>query len=350
MKASEKKRGRPVGTSKNGARTPQKKLDILRTKAWSWTCSYLHGEDDKAVGINKLTALANKYSAPRKNPDKLTFYSGTFSKYRNGVQGAQPGTVIDLWPEVRDAYFKGPWVNVGPHRYYGEGMFVPLWSAIRGDIKEVLKEWDGLEIPAEPESDEWGGPLSEEFYCPSKKFKKLTEEELYGFCEEILELHLSDGRSKSKDLLPGELPPLLLFSIAITAARIAESNGSNKHDLFFDPKSPRNSGILPSMRAEIVKDLAEMNITLSEIFDVCADFGLSIRDCGAMSYEEYKKEKPCHHRRLGRMLSLLPHVGTGIIVDIEDPGGGWDETVFPGPVEITEEQWRAIFGTVSKRE
>jgi hypothetical protein len=250
-----KRRGRPVGTTKNGKKTLKQKFKYLRTKSWVWACSQLCSRNPpEPAGQDSIAAAANRRTSPLSEFDdfeKETYSGGTFSRYRRGIRGAKPSTVRALWPEVQDAYFVGPLVSSEG----GVFTHVPLWSAIRGDVTGMLHEWECAQLP------------------PQLNHFSLKGEELCVFFQDVL------------NSPPDGLHPLFLLSVVICKARL-----THKPVRLFDPQDP-NFPLPAELRAEVIEDLSKMNITLSELLRFCFYSGLVIKDRGMLTEEELLQER-----------------------------------------------------------
>jgi hypothetical protein len=117
-----------------------------------------------------------------------------------------------------------------------------------------------------------------------------------------------------------ESPPLLAFAAALTLARIEGLSrilffDPYRSDVSFDGCDPPYT-LCPSFRAGLFNALKEINISFAEIARVAEGFGLKMYDCGALTFDQYSKLR---WGRQSRKFALRE--------------------------DVTEEEWRAIFGT-----
>jgi hypothetical protein len=300
--------GRPKGTKKEGEKSPKKLLDLLRTKTWAWTCAYYLSEDGEVpLTAYALAKEANKTSQSKNNQSgNYEYDTARWSRWLRGLRGASPATVRSLWKESQNAYFYGPWVD-DQDLTPGAGAFVPLWAALQGD-ENLRTRWK--EIPFltwenwapriwENEDTPFPAQLIDPFFLlvSSKDFR--SDASLSHFLRRLVSFQ--------------DIPGLLAISAAITLARM---DGLSKI-LLFDPSPGEPYSLSPSGRAGVFKALEEINISFPEIECVAQHFGLTIYDCGTLSFGQYcKLSKTPSSARYFRCTH-----------DIE-----------------TDEDWRAIFG------
>jgi len=301
-----KKRGRPLGTKKNGGKSPEMKLRILRTKTWAWTCLHLFNrtttKDAAFLEKESERALAKAFPPYIKDKDGTKVIvepdiidNGRWSLWLNGKKGTPtPGGFkqvfnrateggkrklikkfarTNLWPETHPAYHIGPWVSVKNDSKVGsgDGAFVPLWSSISGEMNTLREDW--FKIPLEI----W------------KKWDPYHVEEKYFFC---CTKTATGRRSGFQDLYelacrlskPNKnIPPLVSLTACLTAARIC----GDKKIMLFEPNTEVSSWaagrqsryiVLAEMRDYLFEDLSKINISFQEIIDVASDHGLTIYD------------------------------------------------------------------------
>lgn len=283
--------GRPWGTKKNGETSPNQKLRLLRTKSWAWICShYQSGSPNHPTGVNRLAIAANDFSSSPKN--KITSYDGgAWSKWRAGKKAATPETVKSLWPEAIGAYFLGPWTK-GSYKDIFKifqsscqvttindeltrpwaidknfvGGFVPLWSAISGNTNEILKDWSAI-----PQ-------LHWIAWSPYDNIARKKHS--FNFVPEVIKDKV-DLYQFANDLIQAEsqIPPLLTLTAAITIARL---KGDREVVFFADEKNKADSYLhdqnyltLDTMKP-VLESLAQINISLQELVEVCDSFDLTI--------------------------------------------------------------------------
>jgi len=319
----EKKVGRPKGSNKNGERTAQKALDILKTKAWAQTCSYFISLSGKPATSYMCARQATQWCYRHAKGGTPTPDTAAWGRWLKGERGVTQATTESLWEETSKVFTFGPWVgpwsksaeeahslcNLAENIATGKGGFIPLWDQIRGDIshkdsweKIPLATWENW---AQKEllgvsSPKFNIRISDSNFLPTLHDFK-SDSSLHKFLAKIVCLPTS--------------PPLLSFTAALCLARL----DSIKKLLFFDPKFlyidtefSYPYSLRLSQRPGLLNALQELNITFPEIAHVCHKFGLEIYDCGILTRDEYLK-----------------------FLSIDNPG-------YRGL--RSEDEWRAIFG------
>lgn len=306
MDEKKRKPGRPKGSKKEGKKSPKILLNLLKTKAWAWTCAYYLSVDEQTpLTAYALTQEANK-KLLRKNPNCQYLHDTIrWSRWLRGLRGVSPATVRCLWEEPQNAYLVGPWID-DQNMIPGGGAFVPLWAALNG-TEDLRKKWKVIPLHA---WEGWGPEIviGEDTPSPDLIVDPNFVPSLQDFRSDASLYHFLLRIASSQNV-----PRLLAFTAAITLARI---NGSKKI-LFFDPNPALPFSLSPHSRIDLYKALKEMNISFPEIASVANHFGLEMHDCSTLDYVQYVK------LRWGRndKTSILGH--------------------------MTEQEWRAIFGTSS---
>lgn len=331
--------GRPKGTKKDGKKSPKKMLDDLKTKVWAHTCAHylaLNNGEKSPLSPYKLSNRANQFRDSKRTEDDdpdSCFDPAYWSRRLRGLQGTLPKTVSALWPQVKDAYFIGPWVGESPGTGTGKGGFIPLWSAIGDNPQNIYNAWKTT-----PSSswDAWASSCPKDASAQNDDLKKYLP---FGF-KSILSLRqFLTYLSRSK-----QAPPLLSFAAALSVSRFDK----DKEFLLFDPlPKPDNTlnSLLSFRRASLISALTDVQLKLEDIIKVAASYGLYIRDCGALTFQEYKDLKGFNFDKHPPFHNLL-QTKTGLFIPVADSAGH-----YLGPKEVSsEEEWRDIFGTNQKRE
>ncbi len=305
MDEIKRKPGRPKGSKKEGKKSPKILFNLLKTKAWAWTCAhYLSVDEETPLTGYALTQEANKKLLSKKPSSQFLHDTIRWSRWIRGVRGVSPATVRSLWEEPQDAYFVGPWVD---HRdeVPGGGAFVPLWAALNG-TEGLRKAWEVIPLHA---WEGWGPQIVIGENTPNPDL--ITDPD---FLPEPSDFR-SDARLElflTRIAEHQNTPALLAFTAAITLARFA----GIKKVLFFDPDPAGPYCLSPAVRLDLHNALKEVNITFPEITCIASHFGLEMHDCSTLTYDQYVML-----RRSGTILRGLP----------------WEHI-------IEEEEWRDIFG------
>lgn len=326
--------GRPKGTKKDGEKSPQKKLANLKTKVWAHTCANylaLVRGDENPLSAYMLFKRANQFrDSKRTNDDDpdTSFDSAYWSRRLRGLEGTLPKTVNQLWPEVKDAYFIGPWVGESPGTATGKGGFVPLWVAIGDNPNNIFNAWKTI---TNSSWDAWASSCLNNVSAQSDDFKKHIP---FAFKNITSLRQFLTYISRSK-----QAPPLLSLTATLSVSRIDK----DKEILLFDPL-PKPDNTLNSLhsfrRAAVISALTESQIRLEEIINIAASYGLHIRDCGAITFQEYKNLKGFNFTETPLFNNFLESK-TGLFIPVTDSAGH-----YLGPKEVSsEEEWRDIFGT-----
>jgi hypothetical protein len=275
------KKRKGTGRPKRSELTRKDKLNRLRTKSWVRSCACTQSDSlNNHLSFNALARAANAFSA-RKGKAETSHAIG-WSRWYRGKNSAMPKTVVNLWPETIGAYRIGPWehgtdkrhicyiddtgdtrFSIAPHPVGG---FVPLWSAVSGDKKEILQAWK--EIPIES----WIAWAPADSDYPDGADHEYVPEEIRKI-EQIEEL--------SEIMVMGEkqLPPLLALTASLTFARLI---GRDKA-IFFSSENTISGNKLDNylaaeMRKPVFEALSLQNISFEELKEVCGSFGLIIKD------------------------------------------------------------------------
>lgn len=310
-----RKPGRPLGSSKNGKRSPEKKLNILRTKTWSWTCSYYlrNNSEERPISTYALEQRAKE--------EGFTIDATQWRRYRKGERGiTRKGPSI--WPETHPVFHIGPWINESS--IMGSGGFVPLWESIfNSQPSEIFKAWKSV-----PKSawEAWA-PLNDSsedcFEYPGLDPNYILEE-----CDSLIKLRpFLEHLTRPKKWFP----PIVSLAAALSVARLRKNTTMWLFAPMHNPSRNKldKFSLRPSMRSSVLKSLAEEHLCLDEIIDATCAHGLTIHDCGNMSYEEYKNLR---WPTSTPMIFETPIIVKFIESDYET-------------VEIDENDWRDFFET-----
>jgi hypothetical protein len=253
----------------------------------------------------------------RAKAEGFTIDATQWRRYRKGERGmTRKGPSI--WPKTHPVFHVGPWVK------NNSGGFVPLWGAIyNSQPSEIFKEWKSV--------PEWAweawAPLNSSredcFEDPGIDTSYIPEE-----LDSLFELGLFlEHLTRPKKWFP----PIVSLAAALSVARLHSKTEMWLFSPMHDDSNVKldNFTLQPNMRSSVLKSLAEEHLSLDEIIDVTRANGLTIHDCGNMSYEEYKNlrwPKSTH------MMFQTPIIEKFIESDYET-------------VEINENDWRDFFET-----
>lgn len=300
---SEKGPGRPVGSTKNGVKSRNKKMQLLRTKTWAWTCSYYlqESEENRPVttySLQKKSEIALEGAYPKSIKDKSgnkiiiddeMISADRWSRWRKGEKGltraggfryikGKDGKTVEkfprkkLWPETHPAYYIGPWVSDAPDsKMCCGGTFVPLWSALSADLDTLREDWFKIPINIWRKWDP--DYINEKYYFGCTKKAPGRRSGL----QDLYELSCRLAQPNKN------IPSLVSFTACLTAARICKDSKIMLFEPHLETSSvpigrQSNYIILAEVRDYLFEDLSKINISFQEIIDVASDHGLTIYD------------------------------------------------------------------------
>ena len=248
-------------TPQKDTTSAHKKIKLLRTKAWSWSCAYFLSKTGDPLKGYSLKEVANNFFNQRNRAETS---DANWWHYRlKGKQSVRESSVVNYWEKLINVYKIGPWAGAEylvqfeddcEHLYGG---YVPLWDSLEGDSDKILKSWNSIS------EDEWEGW----FLISDSRVKKVSNSrpsffnntiDLYNFTYEITQIPI--------------LPPLLALTASLTCARIL----GLKETKLFRRETETSHSLDLFMRRFLLDELSFLNISIEEIADVAKSYGLTI--------------------------------------------------------------------------